>query len=184
MDSIDLEHRLRRARFKYEWSRLRRALTGFAPALLVVGVAALLAPHPAAPLGFGALMFGLGVAFLSYGRDVKRAVLPGLFAGIVPLAFTLCARSIDHVCSGSDCMMLCLPACIAGGLIAGLAVAMVGHRGKHRAGFWLSASGLALLTGAMGCMCIGYSGLAGLVLGYASGMVPAAARVVFSRSTT
>ena len=41
--------------------------------------------------------------------------------------------------------------------------------------------GCALLTGAMGCTCVGYSGLAGLALGYALGIVPSWLRSMFAR---
>src|SRR5688572_9234147 len=101
MDSIDLERVERRARFKYEWSRVRRALLGFAPAMLVVGIAALFARYPSSALMFGLLMFVVGVTLLWYGRDLKRAVLPGLVAGIVPLTLVLCANRVGHACMGN-----------------------------------------------------------------------------------
>ena len=184
MDSIDLERVERRARFKYEWSRVRRALLGFAPAMLVVGIAALFARYPSSALLFGLMMFAVGVALLWYGRDLKRAVLPGLVAGIVPLTLVLCASRVDHACMGNECMMVCLPACAAGGIVAGLVVAAVGYRGGHGMGFWVGASAVALLTGAMACFCVGYSGLAGLALGYGAGMVPAVARRLFARGSS
>jgi hypothetical protein len=56
--------------------------------------------------------------------------------------------------------------------VAGLLVASIGHRRGAGSTFWSSAAGLALLTGAMGCTCIGYSGVAGLALGFALGSVP------------
>jgi hypothetical protein len=46
------------------------------------------------------------------------------------------------------------------------------HGRRAGPGFWLSASSLALLTGAMGCTCVGYSGVAGLALGFAVGSAP------------
>jgi hypothetical protein len=69
-----------------------------------------------------------------------------------------------------------MPACILGGAVSGLLVAGVGHRRGAGSAFWLSASGLALLTGAMGCTCIGYSGVVGLALGYAVGSMPGLVR--------
>jgi hypothetical protein len=172
MDSHELKRVQQRARLKYEWSRARRAVLGFAPAIGLVLVAALLGKSPRWSLGFGGLMFAYGAALLWYGRDLKRAVLPGVVAGLVPLTFALCASHVGHMCSGDRCMMVCIPACTVGGLVAGLAVAAVGHRGKHGLGFWAAASGVTLLTGAMGCACIGVTGVIGLALGFAAGLVP------------
>lgn len=172
MDADELRRVERQARLKYEWSRARRAVLGFAPALGIVGLAMLLGRNPGWPLAFGALMFVYGAVLLWYGRELKRAVLPGVLAGLVPLTLALCAMHVGHFCTGDRCMMVCLPACAAGGLIAGLAVAMIGHRGKHGVGFWASASGITLLTGSMGCACIGVAGVIGLAAGFAVGLTP------------
>ena len=77
-------------------------------------------------------------------------------------------------------MMLCVPACAVGGLVAGLAVAGVGLQRKSGVGFWLGASVLAVLTGAMGCSCVGYPGVGGLLVGYAVGTVPGLLRRAFA----
>lgn len=175
MDSIEPTKVLRRARLRYEWARLSRAVWGFAPALLIVVLAASAAKRPSTTILFGAAMFALGVVMLWYGRDLKRAVLPGLAAGLFPLAFALCANQLGHYCTGDACVSLCLPACIAGGVAAGLGVAFLGHRAKHGVGYWAAASTMALLTGAMGCACVGYSGLIGLGAGYLVGLIPAVA---------
>lgn len=179
MDSTEMTNVERRARLRYEWRRVRRAVLGFAPAIAIIAVAAWLATRPMWPITFGALMFAYGVVLLWYGRDLKRAVLPGVVAGVMPLAFALCASRIGHVCTGDRCMMVCIPACTVGGVVAGLAVAAVGHRGKHGFGYWASASGIALLTGAMGCACIGIAGVVGLSAGFAVGLVPRAAQAWF-----
>ena len=181
MVSIDLERLRRRLRLKYEWGRSWRALLGFAPSLIVVVVAALVAPNPIATAGFGVAMFLWGAMLLWYGRGLKHAVLPGLAAGLVPLTLVICANRLEHMCLGGSCMAVCIPACVVGGLAAGLAVAAVGRAGGHGARFGLSASVVALLTGAMGCVCIGASGLAGLVVGYLAGTAPAILQTVFVR---
>lgn len=171
MDSIESAHWRRRARLMYEWARLRRALVGFAPALLVVALAAFITPRPASALLFGGALFCAGVALLWYGHDLHRAVLPGVLAGVVPLAVALCANQVGHVCTGASCVSLCLPACAGGGLIAGITVSVIGHRRKLGGGFWIAGSVVALLTGAMGCACIGYAGLFGLLAGYGFGLL-------------
>ena len=171
MDSTDLRLIERRVRRRYEWGRLRRALLGFAPVLVIVAIAVALARHPSATVAFGLGAFLFGVILLWYGRDVRRAVLPGVAAGLVPLVLSLCATHLHH-CTGDACMMVCVPACAAGGLLAGIAVAVLAsHRGLSLA-FLVPASALALLTGAMGCACMNYSGVAGLGVGFGVGLLP------------
>jgi hypothetical protein len=165
---LRVERRLRRA---YELGRLRLALIGVLPLTLVVVVAMLLTQRPLSALAFGALAVATGAGMLFYGRDPQRAVLPGVAAGLVPLSFALCASHVHH-CGPDGCSTLCLPACIVGGVVSGLLVASVGHRRGAGTTFWLSASGLALLTGAMGCTCIGHSGVVGLALGFVLGSAP------------
>jgi hypothetical protein len=171
MPSTDLVRVERRLRWRYELGRLRLSLLGVLPLLLVVLVAVLFTQRPLSALAFGALTVATGAGMLFYGRDPQRAVLPGVAAGLVPLLFALCASRVHH-CGPDGCSTLCVPACILGGVASGLVVASVGHRRGAGTAFWLSASGLALLTGAMGCTCIGYSGIAGLALGFALGSVP------------
>lgn len=180
MDSTELTEVERRTRARYEWARAKRALIGFAPLLLVVAVATAVARHPSVTVAFGIGAFIAGAVMLWYGRDPKRAVLPGVLAGFVPLVLALCTSHM-HGCMGDGCMMMCVPACSVGGLVAGLAVASVGNQRRAGAVFWLSASGLALLTGAMGCACVGYSGVAGLAVGFAAGVVPGLLRRAFAR---
>lgn len=180
MDSNDAARLERRARLRYERSRVRRALIGFSPVLLVVALAVALARHPMWAFALGSSLFVGGVVLLWYGRDLRRAVLPGVVAGLVPLSLAQCAVRVGHACAGDGCMMLCVPACTVGGLVAGLTVAAVGLARGGSVAFWLSASGMALLTGAMGCSCVGATGVVGLGLGFLLGTVPGLVRRLFA----
>lgn len=171
MDSIDLGRVERRARRKYEWARVRRAVLGFAPALFVVASAAFMNHRSSTALVLGAAMFVVGVGLLWYGRELRRAVLPGLAMGLLPLALALCASHMGHACMGDRCMTLCVPACAVGGLGAGIGISLIGLRWKQGWPFWIGATTLTLLTGAMGCSCVGYGGVAGLAFGYAVGVL-------------
>jgi hypothetical protein len=182
MASADLPLIERRLRRKYEWARARRAFWGFTPSLLIVAAATLFAKHPTSALTFGAGMFVFGVAALWYGRNVRKAVLPGVALGLIPLTLALCANHLGHTCMGGACMSVCMPACTAGGLVAGVGMAIVGHRQRQGLGYWLAASAIAVLTGAMGCSCVGYAGVVGLMLGFSVGLVPALARRFFGRA--
>jgi hypothetical protein len=169
---IDLASTLRRARRAYELARARRAVLGSLPVLVLVGLTCLFSDSPSWTLSLGLGMFSLGVVLLWRGRELKRAVIPGVAAGSVPLVLVLCAQHFGHLCTGTSCSALCMQACAAGGIVAGLAVASVGSSRRSGPGFWLAASALAILTGAMACSCLGVSGVVGLALGYGGGLVP------------
>lgn len=183
MDSPDLSRRRRRARVAYELGRARRALLGAAPMVLIIAVAASIAHRPVSTAWFGLAAATAAVVMLWYGRDPQRAVLPGIAAGLVPLALALGATHI-HSCGPDGCASWCMPACTLGGVVAGLGVASVGNQRRAGVWFWLPASGLALLTGAMGCACVGYSGVIGLGLGYAAGVVPGLLRRAFGEAAS
>lgn len=179
MASIDLGLVKRRARRGYELERLRRALVGMTPGIVLVAVAACAAHRPQSALFFGLVMVSVGIVMLWYGRDPQRAVLPGVAAGMIPLICSLCANNL-HSCGHGGCTSFCVPACTIGGAVAGLAVAAVGSRRKAGLWFWVSASALALLTGSMGCSCVGYSGIIGLAVGFGAGAVPGLVRLAFA----
>jgi len=172
MPSIDLERLERRARRGYERSRLQRALLGVVPIAVLAGVLFCLGvhPHPQLMLAISAGVFVLGAALLWYGRDPARAVLPGLAAGFLPLCFALCTRHLGHMCTDAECIAMCLPACAAGGVLAGAVVSWYGASRARTVWFWVAASGVALLTAAVGASCAGYRGVLAVVAGYALGL--------------
>lgn len=160
----DVERRLRRT---YERARLRHALLAFAPMVAVVALAALAGEHAHVALLAGAVLLPLGVFALWYGRDAARGVLPGALGGTFAFTLALCANQMGHLCTGEVCMSWCLPACVAGGTLSGVLVSFLGLKQQRGAAYWLTASGVTLLTGALGCSCIGYAGIAGLAVGFA-----------------
>lgn len=176
MASIDLDTAQYRARRAYELARVQRAVVGFAPVLVVVAIAAILGVRPALVLALGGLLYVLGTVLLWRGQDLGRAVLPGVVAGLLPLSLALCAKHMGHACVGGACMTVCLPACCVGGVGAGLLMAWFGSRRQRSAWFWGLASAVTVLTGALGCLCVGLAGVAGLAGGYALGLAPGALR--------
>jgi len=169
MEPSELPQFERRMRRVYELARLRQAFLGFLPMLLLVVTAALLSGRVKVAVVAGAILFVSGVVALWYGREPSRGVLPGALAGGTALVLALCANHLRHHCMGDACYGWCVPACVAGGLFAGALVSAVGLR-QHRAfGYWLSASGITLLTGSLGCSCVGYAGVIGLVAGFGVG---------------
>jgi hypothetical protein len=180
MQSTDLDRLERRARRRYERARVQRALLGVLPlALLVAVILGLrLHPHPHVMLALGASAFAGGAGLLWFGREPARAVLPGLIAGLLPLWLALCARHWGHVCTDSECVEMCLPVCAAGGVLAGLVVNWYGALRGRTVWFWVAASSMTLLTGAVGATCAGSRGVLAVVAGYAIGL---AAGLVFVR---
>jgi hypothetical protein len=173
MDSVDIDQLRRRVRVAYEWGRLRRALLGLAPALLLGAVAAWIGGKPSGSAPFGLGLFVVGVTALWYGREPHRAVFPGIVAGLIPVVLILSTMRVGHLCFGARCTSVCIVACAAGGLGAGVVVGFLGARARRGAPFWITASALALLTGAIGCTCPGSAGLAGLAAEYGTGTLPA-----------
>ncbi|HEY1088163.1 MAG TPA: hypothetical protein VGE37_10730 [Archangium sp.] len=171
MGSIDLDSLERKARLRYELGRAARSVLGFAPALLIVAAAAGFGRRPSSAVIFGSALFVLGSFLLWRGKTLHKAVLPGLLAGLIPLTCALLANR-GHLCIGGHCSTWCLPACIAGGVISGVVISFIAHRRGMGWQFWAGASGVSLLTGAMGCACIGYSGVIGLAAGYLAGALP------------
>jgi hypothetical protein len=183
MDSTDMT--VRRARLAYEWSRIRRAFVGsLLPVLVLLAVALIFGDRLEWTLAFGAGLFVLGMFMLWYGREPQRAVLPGIVAGMVPLFLVLCARHAGHFCTGTSCTTLCMQACALGGVLAGLGVASVGNARRAGLAFWISASAVSVLTGAMACSCLGISGIAGLAVGYVAGAAPVVIGRVFGQRRT
>lgn len=179
MDSIDLASLEQRARLRYEVARAARSLLGFTPALLLIAAATAMGRRPSSALMFGGLLFFTGAFLLWRGNTLHRAVLPGVLAGVIPLTFALMANQ-GHACAGGHCSTWCLPACIAGGVVAGLGVSWFAARRGLDWRFWAGASAVSLLTGAMGCACIGSSGVIGLAGGFAAASLPWGVRYALS----
>ncbi|MER2559893.1 MAG: hypothetical protein ABTQ32_04190, partial [Myxococcaceae bacterium] len=127
MDSIDLSQLARAARNRYERARLGLSLAGAAPVLLVVAAAAFFAKRPLSAALFGGALFVTGVVLLWRGRDLRRALWPGVLSGVIPLVFALVANH-GHGCSGGHCSSWCVPACTAGGVTAGIVVSFIATR--------------------------------------------------------
>jgi RNA polymerase sigma-70 factor (ECF subfamily) len=132
----------RRARRKYEWARIRRAVLGFAPSLVVVLLAAMADQHPRSATAFGVAMFPRRsrLALVRSRHSARRFARPG--DGLLPLALALCANHMGHACMGDHCMMLCVPACSLGGLGAGVGISIIGLRWKQSWPFWVGATTL------------------------------------------
>ncbi len=171
--AIDRASALARAERAYEIGRARRAATLSVPLLAFAVVAVCLGARPLAACCVGVMLLGVAWFCLWRGQTLGRAVFPGVVAGLVPLALAVGAQSCGHVCTGTQCVSLCIPACTIGGVVAGLLIARSSRHVSSRGAFLAGASAIAILVGSLGCACVGYGGVAGLAVGLAFTLVPA-----------
>lgn len=165
-----------RARLAYESGRRGLASYVAIPLLLLGALAACLGTRPLFAAIVGVVLAGLAWICVWRGRTAGRAALPGVVAGLVPLALAYAAQSYGHVCTGSSCYSLCVPACTSGGAIAGLLIAWLGRRVSAPVPFYGVAAAMAGLVGSLGCSCVGFGGIIGLGIGLAVTLAAAAFR--------
>jgi hypothetical protein len=168
------------AKGAYERSRLRLAAQVALPVALLPAVSWWLGTPLKSASGLGAGLVAVVALCLWRGGALSRGSMTGLKSGLVPLLFAHTAKLFGHVCSPSGCTTLCVPACAAGGVLAGALIeywARTSSRPNVTRGLGL---GVAVLTGALGCSCVGASGVLALIVGAVSSA--AAARLVPART--
>jgi hypothetical protein len=184
--AIDLDRAEARARRAYELGRARGALLLATPLAVLAVLAGFLGHRPLEAALIGSVLYVTGLLFHWRGRDLGAAVLPGAAAGLVPLGVGLLIRAYGCVggCSTSiGCMAFCIPASAVAGAVAGFLVAgaSIGRPGKTA--FLVSGGTIAMLTGALGCACIGIGGLLGLAAGVSIPVGVGLARLAIVRSS-
>lgn len=151
----------------YERGRRRWAVVSVLP-LTVLPLGSFALGHRLMPsLVFGGLLLTVAAVLLWRGQAFGRGLAVGLKAGVVPLVLAHAANLYGHVCTADGCTSLCVPACVLGGVAAGLIISGAAMRSPVRWQVVGSAAVSAGLIGALGCACIGFSGVAGLVVGMA-----------------
>lgn len=173
--AMPMDENARAALRAYELGRWRYALVGFAPVLVLPVMVLCLEGLTFRTGALGMALFLAGVFVLWRGQDAGAGALPGVAAGTVPLVAALCTPNL-HVCTGETCMSLCLAACTGGGLIAGAAVGLAWRRSQRGRVALLVAAALCLITGALGCGCVGYAGVLGMAAGFGVGLLPGSLR--------
>jgi hypothetical protein len=163
---------LARARRAYELGRLRSALR-IAPFALAAAAVALTSGRPLAlTAALTCVLLALATGFLYRGGIAGRAVGPGLLAGAAALAMPLLMATFGHACFGPACMKLGLPACIAGGVLAGFVIARAAAREQPDLRFVAAAAAIAASTGSLGCTIAGVAGVLGMLAGTVCAGVP------------
>jgi hypothetical protein len=122
-----------------------------------------LSPRPVLSAAAAGLLVVTGLAFLWRGRVAGRSVLPGVGAGLVPLTLTLLVNGIVPGCPAHGCTPYCTYACVVGGVVAGAMLVRFARHEAWRTTSWALGSCMAALTGSLGCGCVDYLGVLGMV---------------------
>jgi hypothetical protein len=143
------------ARAAYERSRWGTALKTAAWLIPVVALGVALG-EVWRELPIGVALVGLTVWMAWHGRSPGRAVLPGLMGGALAFVLPLTARFAGVVSLGCGATFGCIGTAVAGGLGAGVLVALVA-KGRFAVVAWalLLAGGMAALS----CLPLGGSAL-------------------------
>jgi hypothetical protein len=120
------------------------------------------------------------VATLSWrGGPMGRGVMPGLFAGIVPLLVPAAVELGWAASHRTFVLRLSIVACVLGGVASGAIVGRFARLEKglnserDRALFAVSAGAIAALAGTLGCVVVGMGGIAAMLAGLALATAPA-----------
>jgi hypothetical protein len=156
------------ARMAYERGRFRLSLAIAAPVIALPLVSWMLSGRIVMQAVLGIALLLVVTFGIWRGQAFGRGTALGVLSGMVPLMCAHAAKLYGHICTPSGCTSLCVPACFVGGLVAGL-IAFDGARRSSSPGATLMVAGsVAVLTGSLGCACVGFSGVLGLVAGLGS----------------
>lgn len=159
----DLAMVRRQSRRAYELGRVRSALIDGIPLVLLAVVAAWLGPRPWFDAVVAAMLCATGLVFLWRGQTAGRAVMPGVAAGLVPLTLTHIANGLSPGCGSGQCTSYCMHACVVGGVLGGLLLVRFARRDPSKLALWGWAGPLTLMTGVLGCGCVGFTGALAIV---------------------
>ena len=172
--------RLREVREAFNRGRIKLASLA-ALAVVSLWLVAVVAHGDTTTLGFAFGLAAIASSSLYFGRAPGRAVLPAFILGLIPFCSLLFVRAATgYACHLGGCNAICLPTCIASGLVAGGLLAFFALRTRSTLGFVSTAAGITWLVGAMGCPCAGFASIAGLAGGILAPLIITAPKIVRS----
>lgn len=161
----------------FEAARARTALVGALPAFLyMLAAGALGADRSTMLLGAGMFTFAAFGVFI--GHPYARGVGLGLVLGAIPFTVASYAQSAGHMCLDGACVAVCMPACTAAGIATGLLGSWLLVRARGGVASFVSLATIVSLAGAMGCHCIGYGSIGGLIAGLLVASAPSWPRLI------
>ena len=157
----------------YARGRLRWALGHALPVIPMTLLSAVYTTTPLVSLGLGLALAGALVWLLWRGGEAAEGAQAGVIAGALALMIPPLYRVCRHVCVGALCWATCTLLCALVGVAAGVVLGRTWQAGAGPERL-LAAGLLATLGGAMGCLELGASGLAAVLLGvFVSGTLTA-----------
>jgi hypothetical protein len=120
----------------------------------------------------GIALLALVTAAVWRGQELGRGARLGLSAGTPSLLVPVLISCTGHVCGASVCFFF-PAACLAGGVLGGLALGLLARRAGLGALGLTIAGTVVWLVGSLGCIVAGVTGIALLVEGLVSGLAPA-----------
>lgn len=172
MESAELSARARRA---YEIGRWRWALQIAWVVLALVAVSFVFVGRSPATALIGAALLAIAATLRWRGGTASAAVRVGFAAGLMPFALLVALKcGAGAFCSLGVCMAHCTRFCGLGGLAAGvlLAARARGHADRV-VEFLVAGSAIAALTGMLGCVVGGLTGVAWMIAGELAATLPA-----------
>lgn len=135
----------------------------------VVGLGVVLSASSRAAIPYAALVLVEVTALgLLMGR-IRGRLLSFVLLGTLPMLTALGSKFVGHACTPSGCVSLCAPLCALGGGAAGFLLSRVARSSERPLVSWALGASLIISTGAVGCACVGASGVFGMVLGLTTG---------------
>jgi hypothetical protein len=151
-----------RARRVYELGRLRHGVLTAWPVPLLTALSIWWCRDVEFSLAIGTCLFALVTALVWHGRVAAQAARAGVGAGVLAFAGPVVAYHLD-MCGTPAAMLMINGLC---GLGVGVLLSVQSFRLEVRGHVFLSwAAIVATLSGTLGCVLFGLTGLAGMALG-------------------
>ena len=98
---------------------------------------------------------------------------PALAAGAGATFLPLAIRTAGCTLFGPECMRFCLPACVLGGCVMGVALALTARREEDGPReFLVAGTAIAALAASVGCSLAGAGGVLGMAIGTVAAGAP------------
>ena len=141
-----------------QWGRARMAARAAFVILPVAFASWAISGHVAAVL-LGTVLLAVGMGLRFWHRKGVEAVRLGLVMGLVPFATTVLLQVCGVECTPLSGFSEGEIACVLSGAAAGAGVTLRAAGDAATGRTWLLATGVASLTGALGCVPLGVGGL-------------------------
>jgi len=156
---VDLDRLARDAQRTAEWSRARMAARACAVIVPLIAIAVIAGGAVAPCACLGALLLVTACGLRWWSREGVDAVRLGLAMGAVPLAVASLLPVCGLHCARPGQLGAAEWVCVLAGVAAGVGLAVLADRERHRWRMRTLATGVAALTATLGCVPLGVTTL-------------------------